>query len=70
VRQDLWRASHAHAGVYLILALVILRYVDEARLPDWLKLFVRFAAPLLRSSCRQASSCRSYRLRRRVRMPS
>ena len=32
VRQDLWRAGHAHAGVLLILALVMLRYVDEASL--------------------------------------
>jgi drug/metabolite transporter superfamily protein YnfA len=31
LRQDLWRAGHAHAGVWLILALVALRYVDEAR---------------------------------------
>jgi hypothetical protein len=30
LRQDLWRAGHAHAGVWLILALVALRYVDEA----------------------------------------
>src|SRR6516165_8207134 len=30
LRQDLWRAGHAHAGVWLILALVSLRYVDEA----------------------------------------
>ena len=28
LRQDLWRAGHAHAGVWLILALVALRYVD------------------------------------------
>ena len=33
VRQDLWRAGHAHAGVMLILALVLLRYVDETSLP-------------------------------------
>jgi hypothetical protein len=37
VRQDLWRAGHAHAGVLLVLALVLLRYVDEARLSSpWL----------------------------------
>jgi hypothetical protein len=34
LRQDLWRAGHAHAGVLLILALVVLRYVDEARLSE------------------------------------
>jgi hypothetical protein len=32
VRQALWRAGHAHAGVLLILALVALRYVDETSL--------------------------------------
>lgn len=32
LRQDLWRAGHAHAGVLLILALVALRYLDDARL--------------------------------------
>jgi hypothetical protein len=36
LRHDLWRAGHAHAGVYLVLALVLLRYVDEALLsPGW-----------------------------------
>ena len=45
LRQDLWRAGHAHAGVYLVLALVILRYVDEADLPAGAKRFVRLAAP-------------------------
>jgi hypothetical protein len=45
LRQNLWRAGHAHAGVFLVLALLILRYVDEARLsPSW-KWFVRGAAP-------------------------
>jgi len=33
LRQDLWRAGHAHAGVLLVLSLVTLRYVDEANLP-------------------------------------
>lgn len=32
LRQDLWRAGHAHAGVWLVLSLVALRYVDEASL--------------------------------------
>ena len=45
LRQDLWRAGHAHAGVWLILALVMLRYVDEANLPESLKMFVRLSAP-------------------------
>lgn len=45
LRQDLWRAGHAHAGVLLILALVILRYVDEAALGARTKGFVRNAVP-------------------------
>ena len=32
LRQDLWRAGHAHAGVLLVLSLLVLRYVDEASL--------------------------------------
>lgn len=51
VRQSLWRAGHAHAGVLLILALVLLRYVDETRLAGpWLWLArhgVPFAAILM-----------------------
>ena len=46
LRQDLWRAGHAHAGVLLILSLVVLRYVGEAALSDGLKGFVRHAAPV------------------------
>ena len=45
LRQDLWRAGHAHAGVLLILSLVTLRYADEARLPGWLKPVARHAVP-------------------------
>ena len=45
LRQDLWRAGHAHAGVLLILSLLVLRYVDEAELSDRLKTFVRYATP-------------------------
>jgi len=45
VRQDLWRAGHAHAGVLLVLSLVMLRYVDEARLSAGMKWFARAAAP-------------------------
>ena len=45
LRQNLWRAGHAHAGVYLVLSLVILRYVDEAELSAGAKRFVRLAAP-------------------------
>ncbi|MDQ3508787.1 MAG: hypothetical protein M3494_12345 [Actinomycetota bacterium] len=45
LRQDLWRAGHAHAGVLLILSLVTLRYVDEANLPEGLKSVARHAIP-------------------------
>jgi hypothetical protein len=46
LRQDLWRAGHAHAGVLLLLSLVVLRYVDDARLSDGWKWVARYAAPL------------------------
>jgi hypothetical protein len=46
LRQDLWRAGHAHAGIMLILALVLLRYVDETGLRGrWLWL-ARHGAPV------------------------
>ena len=45
LRQDLWRAGHAHAGVFLILALIALRYLDEAALSDGAKRFVRSGIP-------------------------
>jgi hypothetical protein len=34
IRQNLWRAGHAHAGVLLLLTLVVLRYVDETGLSE------------------------------------
>jgi hypothetical protein len=46
LRQDLWRAGHAHAGVWLILALVSLRYVDEADLSNVMKWLVRGSIPI------------------------
>ncbi len=45
LRQDLWRAGHAHAGVLLILSLLILRYVDEAALSGKMKRLVRTLIP-------------------------
>ena len=45
LRQDLWRAGHAHAGVLLVLSLVTLRYVDEANLPGRLRSFARHSIP-------------------------
>lgn len=46
LRQDLWRAGHAHAGVLLVLSLVLLRYVDGARLGPRARAFARTAVPL------------------------
>jgi len=45
LRQNLWRAGHAHAGVLLVLSLVALRYVDEATLSDGWKHVVRSFIP-------------------------
>ena len=45
LRQDLWRAGHAHAGVWLVLSLVALRYVDEAILSESMRWVVRIAFP-------------------------
>jgi hypothetical protein len=45
LRQDLWRAGHAHAGVLLVLSLVALRYVDEAQLSPTARSFVRHSIP-------------------------
>ena len=41
LQQDFWRAGHAHAGVFLVLTLIALRYVDEAVLSAGLRWFVR-----------------------------
>src|SRR5215475_4062634 len=46
LRHDLWRAGHAHAGVYLVLSLVMLRYVDEAALSPFWKWVARTGAPI------------------------
>src|SRR5215510_2051339 len=46
LRHDLWRAGHAHAGVYLVLSLVMLRYVDEALLSSFWKWIARTGAPI------------------------
>ena len=45
LRHDLWRAGHAHAGVYLVLSLVMLRYVDEADLSPFWRWLARVGAP-------------------------
>jgi len=46
LRHDLWRAGPAHAGVYLVLSLVMLRYVDEALLPPFWRWIARTGAPI------------------------
>ena len=46
LRHDLWRAGHAHAGVYLVLSLGMLRYVDEAVLSPFWKWIARAGAPI------------------------
>jgi hypothetical protein len=51
LRQNLFRAGHAHAGVLLILSLVALQYIDEANLSEtWKKIprhFIPSAAILM-----------------------
>lgn len=46
LRHDMWRAGHAHAGVYLVLSLVKLRYVDEAVLSPFWRWIARVGAPI------------------------
>jgi hypothetical protein len=45
LRQNLFRAGHAHASVLLILSLVALLYVDEANLSKGWKRVVRSFIP-------------------------
>jgi hypothetical protein len=45
LRQQLWRAGHAHAGVLLILSLVALQYVDQADLSEGWRQVVRTTIP-------------------------
>ncbi|UCI07925.1 hypothetical protein [Mesorhizobium sp. B1-1-8] len=46
LRQNLWRAGHAHAGVLLVLSLVALRYVDETPLSGFWKWIARSFIPI------------------------
>jgi hypothetical protein len=46
LRQDLWGAGHARAGVLLVLSLIVLRYVDEDNLWEASKWIVRYFIPL------------------------
>jgi hypothetical protein len=45
LRQQLWRAGHAHAGVLLILSLLTLLYVDQTDLSTTWKQVVRSTIP-------------------------
>lgn len=50
VRQGMFRAGHAHAGVWIVFALVALLYVDQTDLSDGWKWLARTAfavAPIL-----------------------
>jgi hypothetical protein len=50
LRQNLFRAGHAHAGVWIVFALVALLWVDQSDLSEPLKWVVRLAfavAPIL-----------------------
>jgi|SRR5829696_666894 len=50
LRQNMFRAGHAHAGVWVVFALVALLWVDQADLGEPLKWVVRLAfavAPIL-----------------------
>jgi hypothetical protein len=50
LRQNMWRAGHAHPGVWLVLGLVGMLYVDQTPLSPGLKTLVRVTlllAPIL-----------------------
>lgn len=46
LRRRMWTAGHAHAGVFLILSLVSLAFIDQANLSDGLALAVRWLIPI------------------------
>lgn len=45
-KSALFRAGHAHAGVWIVFSLLIQVLLDSANLPKWLKWLVRLAAPV------------------------
>jgi len=45
LRSRMWAAGHAHAGVFLVLSLVALSYVDQTTLSDGMKTLVRNLIP-------------------------
>lgn len=46
LRQNLFRAGHAHAGIMLILSLIILKYVDETSYQEKIKKWIRIGTPV------------------------
>ena len=46
LRQNFFRAGHAHAGVIVILSLVCQILADSAILPSWLVWLIRIGVPL------------------------
>ena len=64
LRQDLWRAGHAHAGVLLVLSLVALWYVDETELAAGSKWLVRLTIPS--AAILNTARCVSTSISRRV----
>src|ERR1700738_810821 len=46
LRQNFFRAGHAHAGVIVILSLICQVLADEAAVPSWLLWTVRIGVPL------------------------
>lgn len=46
LRQNLFRAGHAHAGVLLVLSLVILKYVDDTSYSEKTKQLIRVGTPV------------------------
>jgi hypothetical protein len=45
LRQNFFRAGHAHAGVIVLLSLICQVLADAATLPDWLLWLARMGAP-------------------------
>ena len=46
LRARMWAAGHAHAGVFLVISLVALLYVDQTTLSDTAKSLVRSLIPV------------------------
>jgi hypothetical protein len=46
MRHDLWRTGHAMAGVFIVLSLIMLVYVDDAALSSFWKWLARTGTPI------------------------